>query len=172
MYASLSSGTDPIFFPPRLELVAEENNPDRFPPYLGHQLAFPGFFGDQPDGPAGPAFGRIPADHGDTPLALLGAQQTLRSRARFVIQGSFQPRILVAPSHFPDRFRCQMDLGSHLGNALASMELAQSQTPQYDAHRLDAAVQDSIQLVTVPLFQLHTEAPVGPHVPLCSKTFQ
>jgi hypothetical protein len=75
---------------------------------------------------AGPAFGRITADHGDNPLALFGAQQTLRSGALFVIQGSFQPRILVAPSNFPDRFRCQMDIGSHLGNALASMELAQS----------------------------------------------
>ena len=171
MYSSLSSGTDHIFFPPRFELVAEEKNPDRFPPHLGHQLAFYRFFGDQPDGPAGPAFGWITADHGDNPLALFGLQQTLRSRALFVIQGAFQPRILVALSNFPDRFGCQMDIGSHLGNALASMELAQSQTPQYDAHRLDAAVQDSIQLVTVALFQLHTETPVGPHAPLCSKTF-
>jgi hypothetical protein len=32
-----------------------------------------------------------------------------------------------------------MDLGSHLGNVLARMELAQSQTPQYDgATPLDA----------------------------------
>ena len=37
------------------------------------------------------------------------------------------------------------------------MELAQSQAPQHNAHRLDAAVQNSIQLVTVALFQLHTK---------------
>src|SRR5579862_8793429 len=172
MYSSVSSGTVHIFFPPRLELVAEQKNPDRFPPYLWHQLAFHRFFGDQPDGPPRPALGRIAADHGDDALALFGIQQTLRSRTLFVIQGAFQPGILVAPSDFPHRLGCQMDIGGHLGTALALMELAQSQTPQYDAHRLDAAVQNAIQLITVALFQLHTETPIGPHALLCSKTFQ
>jgi hypothetical protein len=63
------------------------------------------FFGDQPEGPpAAPAFGRITADHGDNPLALLGIQQTLRSRALFVIQGVFQPG-LSQPHHFARMFR-------------------------------------------------------------------
>jgi hypothetical protein len=85
MYSSLSSGTDHIFFPPRFELVAEEKNPDRFPPHLGGQLAFHRFLGDQPDGPPRPAFRWIAADHGNDPLALFGIQQTLRSRTLLVI---------------------------------------------------------------------------------------
>jgi hypothetical protein len=61
-----------------------------------------------------------------------------------------------ASPDFPDRFRCEMDIGGRLGNALASIELAQSQAPQHNAHRLHAAVQQSIQLIPVALFQVHT----------------
>ena len=172
MYSSLSSGTDHIFFPPRLELVAEQKNPDGFPPHLWHQLAFHRFFGNQPDGPPRPAFRRVAADHGDDALARFGVQQTLCPRTLFVIQGAFQPGILLAPCDFPHRLGCQMDIGGHLGTAFAFMKLAQSQTPQYDAHRLDSAAQHTIQLITVALFQLHMEASVDPHAPLCSKTFQ
>ena len=47
-----------------------------------------------------------------------------------------------------------MNIDGHLGNVLAVMELAESQTPQYDAHRLDAAVQGPTQLVTVASFEV------------------
>src|SRR3954449_6052346 len=72
MYSSLSSGADHIFFPPRLEVVAEEKNTDGFSPHLWHQFAFDCFFGDQPHGPPRPAFRRIATDHGNDPLALFG----------------------------------------------------------------------------------------------------
>src|SRR5215475_931405 len=74
MYSSLSSATHHIFFPPRLELVVEEKNADGFPSYARSQFALNGLLGDQPHGPAGAAFGRVAADHGDNPLFLAGVE--------------------------------------------------------------------------------------------------
>jgi hypothetical protein len=105
----------------------------------------------------------------DNLLLLFGIQQTLRSWALFVIQGAFQPGILVAPSNFPGRL-CGWTLAAATSeNALASMELAQSRLLN-TTQRLDAAIQDSIELVTAMLFQLHTETPVGPHATLAVKS--
>src|ERR1700689_592710 len=42
-----------IFFPPRLEVVVEEQNADGFPAHTWHQSPFDGFFGHQPHRPPG-----------------------------------------------------------------------------------------------------------------------
>ena len=84
MYSSLSSGTDHIFFPPRLEVVAEGSTRS-FPATFGASLRFTASSAINPDGPPRPAFRRIAADHGNDPLALFGIQHTLRSRPLLVI---------------------------------------------------------------------------------------
>src|SRR5947209_5391662 len=104
MYSSLSSGTDHIFFPPRLEVVAEEKNTDGFSPHLWHQFAFDRFFGDQPHGPPRPAFRRIATDHGNNPLTLFGISRLCAPGRCLSYKSALQPGFLVAPSDFPDRF--------------------------------------------------------------------
>jgi hypothetical protein len=54
-----------IFFPPRLQLVALQQNSDCLSAHLGNQFPFDGLFGDQADGPTGTAFRRFTADHSD-----------------------------------------------------------------------------------------------------------
>src|SRR5215470_1882317 len=149
MYSSLSSGTDHIFFPPRFELVAEEKNPDRFPPRLGGQFAFHRFLGDQPDGPPRAAL-RDAAGH------------IRRAPARIPHSAfRFPEPLSMSDGHWRPPRKCSCPHGA--GTEPDSLK---------QHHRLDAAVQDSIQLVTVALFQLHTETPIGPHALLCSETFQ
>src|ERR1019366_7476706 len=59
MYAWSNSAMHHIFFPPRLQLVALEQNPDCLSAHIGYQLAFDRLFGDQADRPTGPAFRRL-----------------------------------------------------------------------------------------------------------------
>ena len=58
MYAWSNSAMHHIFFPPRLQLVALQQNPDCLSAHFGHQLALDGLFGDQADRPTGSAFRR------------------------------------------------------------------------------------------------------------------
>src|SRR5947207_11429135 len=71
MYCSSSSATHHIFFPPRLQVVALQQNPDCLPPRFGDQFAFDRFLDDQTHGPARPTFRRLTADHGNDTLAEL-----------------------------------------------------------------------------------------------------
>src|SRR6266581_2461580 len=52
MYSSSSSATHHIFFPPRLQVVAFQQNPNRLPSHARHQFAFHHFFGQQAHRPA------------------------------------------------------------------------------------------------------------------------
>lgn len=49
------------FFPPRLEVVVEQENPNRFPARLRDQFAFHRFLGHQLHGPSGASFPRVAA---------------------------------------------------------------------------------------------------------------
>src|ERR1035441_2748654 len=73
-YAWSNSAMHHIFFPPRLQLVALQQNPDCLSAHVGYQLALDGLFGDQADRPTGPTFRRLTADHGNDAL-LLGAHR-------------------------------------------------------------------------------------------------
>src|SRR5208337_1714073 len=75
MYSSFSSATHHIFFPPRLEVVAEQQDPNRLPANPWHQLPLDGLLGDQAYRPAGVAFRRLATNHGDDPLLLRLVQQ-------------------------------------------------------------------------------------------------
>src|SRR6202023_3590597 len=59
MYSGLSSATHHIFFPPRLQVVAFEQDPNRFSSYPRYQLALDRLCGDQAHGPAGMSLWRL-----------------------------------------------------------------------------------------------------------------
>ncbi len=68
MYLSSSSGTHYIFFPPRLEVVAEKQNPNCFTSYPRNQSSFYGLFRHQSHRHSGVAFRRSGARHRNDPL--------------------------------------------------------------------------------------------------------
>ena len=80
MYSSSSSATHHIFFPPRLEVVALEQDPNRFLSQPRNQFAFHHFFGQQAYRPArsGPSGRRATRQRHDA-LPMLRAS----SRAAF-----------------------------------------------------------------------------------------
>src|SRR5580692_12381210 len=107
MYSSLSSATHHIFFPPRLEVVDEEQNTDGFAAHARYQSPFNGFFSHQPHRPTRKAFRWIAANHGDDPLLLAIFQKRLGTRTLFLVKSPLQSTFPVAMAYFPDRLRCQ-----------------------------------------------------------------
>jgi hypothetical protein len=107
MYAWSNSAMHHIFFPPRLQLVALQQNPDCFSAHLGNQLAFDCFFGDQADGPTGAAFRRFAADHGNDALLLRAVENLPCSGPLFGIDGGVQAIAHVAMGNLADCLRCQ-----------------------------------------------------------------
>src|ERR1039458_8352866 len=87
MYAWSNSAMHHIFFPPRLQLVALQQNPDCLSAHVGYQLALDGLFGDQADRPTGPTFRRLTADHGRDALLLGAIENLLGSRSLFGVNG-------------------------------------------------------------------------------------
>src|SRR5438105_1251404 len=71
MYSRFSSAMHHIFFPPRLEIVVEQQDANSFSSDRGNQFPLHRFFGHQPHRPAGTPLGGISADHGDNALPLL-----------------------------------------------------------------------------------------------------
>ena len=65
-------------------------------PTRGTSSPLDGFLGHQPHGPAGAAFRRVAADHGDDALLLAVVQHRGRSGPLLLIQRGFQTALLVA----------------------------------------------------------------------------
>src|SRR5712691_1540539 len=103
MYSSSSSATHHIFFPPRLQVVAFEQDANCLPAHLRDQLSLDRLFGHQPHGPASPSFRRITTDHGDDSLPFRSVQQGSSPGPLPLIQGSFQAVLPVPPTDVPDR---------------------------------------------------------------------
>ena len=93
----------PIFFPPRLEVVVEEQNPDRFPSHAWDQSALHRFLGYQSHGPAGAALWRVTAHHGDDPLLLAVFQNRRSAGPLLVVERGFEATRLVTMADLPNR---------------------------------------------------------------------
>src|ERR1039457_6341044 len=72
MYSSSISATPPIFFPPRFQVVAFEQDSDRLSSHPRHQLALHRLLRQQAHRPPRPALRRRTADQGHDALPLLG----------------------------------------------------------------------------------------------------
>src|ERR1017187_2142793 len=165
MYSSSSSATHHIFFPPRLQVVVEQENPNGFPSHLGDQFSFDDLLGHQPHRPSSAPSWWSAANHGNDPLLLAFVQQLGRSWTLLVVQRAIQIPVLVALPDVVHGFRCQSHIRRHLGNRLAIVYLGQNQSPKHHARGLDASAQYAIDFLTVPLGQLHAKPTIGPHAP-------
>src|ERR1019366_3549328 len=157
MYWSLSSATHHIFFPPRLEVVVEEQNPDRFPSHAWDQSALHRFLGYQSHGPAGAALWRVTAHHGDDPLLLAVFQNRRSAGPLLVVERGFEAPRLVTMADLPNRLWREWD---HAGNPRCTNALGQLQErqgSQNDTDLLHAAAQQPRQLVLVFRFDFDTQ---------------
>src|SRR5450631_2762395 len=95
-YSSLSSATHHIFFPPRLEVVVEQQNPNGLSSCSRNQFPLHRFLGHQAHGPSGKTLRWIAANHSDNALLLAVVQQPGRSGPRLFIKRAFQAPLPVA----------------------------------------------------------------------------
>jgi len=126
MYSLFNSATHHIFFPPRFQLVALQQDPNCLSSHIRDQLALDGLFGDQADSPASPAFRRLAADHGDNALFLGVVENLLRSRSLFCRRG-----------RDPGRYCCSGGRSSgwpwESGELLARLEVRSPSRPVVEA---------------------------------------
>ena len=141
MYFSSSSATHHIFFPPRLEVVVEEQDPNGFPSHSGDQPAFDRFLRYQPHGPAGAALGRVAAYPSDDPLLLGIVEHGGCAGTLFFEERRFQTSALVTTRNRADGLGSEWD---DLGNPRytgAFGQLQERQCAQDDPNLLHTAAQ-------------------------------
>jgi hypothetical protein len=93
MYASLRTGTHHIFFPPRLQTVVLENQPNRFAADPLHMTSFDGLEGEQFRCPSTSTLRRIAAGQRHDSSLIGFAQQSLSSRSSVAIHRVLKARV-------------------------------------------------------------------------------
>src|SRR5215471_10261283 len=102
MYSSSRSATHHIFFPPRLEVVVEQQNPDGLPTHLRYQFPLHRLLGHQSNRPTRLPLWRIAAHHGDDSLFLVRVQDFGRTGPLFFIESAIQAGLLIAMAESPN----------------------------------------------------------------------
>src|ERR1700721_870286 len=103
MYSGVNSATHHIFFPPRLQLVALEQNPDCLAAHPGHQFALDSFFHNQAPRPTGPPCRCLTANHGNDALLLGIVENLVGPRPLLVVEGGAQTVTVVPMGDLTDR---------------------------------------------------------------------
>jgi len=130
-----------LFFPPRLELVVQQQQSDGFPANARNEFSFHRFLRDQPYRPPRKTVGRIGTDHGNDLLALHLIQSRLRTGARRVDQRTLQPAVVIAPAYIANRLRRDSNRSRHGRRRLAFMKQQQRSCALDHSHRLHTAAQ-------------------------------
>src|SRR5665213_1189125 len=166
-YSSLSSATHHIFFPPRLEVVVEQQNPNALSSYSRNQFPLHRFLGHQTHGPSGKTLRRIAADHGDNALLLAVVKQPGRPGPLLFIKRAFKAPLPVAMADLPNRLRSQRQNASYMRRADPFSQLQERDRPQHHTHLLHTAAQQRLQLFLVLLcdFDMQGGASHTPSMP-------
>jgi hypothetical protein len=102
MYSLSNSATHHIFFPPRLQFVALQQDPDCLSSHIGDQFALDGLLDNPADSPASPPFRRLTANPGDNALFLGVVENLLGPRSLLVVEGAIQAATVVAMGDLAD----------------------------------------------------------------------
>src|SRR4029077_12955154 len=92
------SATTHIFFPPRFQIVAQQENPYGFTSYTRNQLAFDGFLCPKAYRPTDAAFRRATAYHCNQTLFLAIVEHLGGSGSLLLIQRPIQTALLIMPA--------------------------------------------------------------------------
>src|SRR5215469_617822 len=165
MYSSSISAIHQLFFPPRLQIMALQQDTDGFPAHRRRQLPLCRFLGYQPYAPSRPALRRRAAHHGDDPLALARVQNALFARTWPLIQCRVQSFILITPGDGTHRLWGYPCVFGHLRHPLPNVELAQNRSSPQHTRRLLTLPQHLGHLPPILPCQLNMHAVVALHVP-------
>src|SRR6266700_93081 len=102
IYSSSRFPTHHIFFPPRLEVVAFQQDTDGFSAHIRHKFAFNNLFRQQSHRASCPAFWGRRADHRDYPLLLLLVQCRSFARSCGIEQRPLDSSLLIALADLPN----------------------------------------------------------------------
>jgi hypothetical protein len=95
-----------LFFPPRLEVVVEQQQSDGLASNGSNELSLHGLLGDEADCPPRKPIRRIGAHHRNDLLRLSRVQGRFPTRTRKVHQRSWQTARIKPPTYIADRLRC------------------------------------------------------------------
>jgi hypothetical protein len=147
-----------IFFPPRLEIVVKQQNPDGFSTHSWYQFTFHGLFGYQSHGPTRLALWRIAAYHGDDALFLVAVQHLDRAGSLLLVQSTIQSALFITMAEPPDCLGGQWDDLGNLRSAGVLSQLQQRQGSEDDSHLLHPAFNQIPQFLLVFLTDVNTQS--------------
>ena len=107
MYAWSNSAMHHMFFPPRLQVVAFEQDSNGFTANLWNQLPLDGLLGNQSNCPSGSPLGCSTARHRDNPLLFGCAQYGLGAMPRTLIQRPIHSAFQITLADIAYCLRCQ-----------------------------------------------------------------
>jgi hypothetical protein len=151
MYSSSNFPTHHIFFPPRLEVVAFQQDANGLSTHIRNQFAFNNLFGQQSHRPACPAFWGRRADYCDYPLLLLLVQGRSFARSGGIEQRPLDSTLLKALADLPHGLGGEHQVGTHRRRGLPLIHLKQRQSAYYRAYRLQTAAEQL--LYSPPIFR-------------------
>src|SRR5512141_2708478 len=114
-YASFTSATHHIFFPPRLEVVVLQRDSNRLSTYSGNDLPLFGFRGQDSHRPPRLPWRRRSARQRHHLLALSFVQRRSFARTFALIDGRLHPALSVAERDLTHPFIGQLEHGPRLG---------------------------------------------------------
>src|SRR5215831_19488362 len=102
-------GAHPHFFPPRFEIVAQQENSNSFPSDTWNQFAFDGFFRNQAHGPTGATLRRAAAHHCNQTLFLAIVEHFGCTGPLPFVPRAFQAALLVTTANIADGLGSEWD---------------------------------------------------------------
>src|ERR1039457_5422284 len=149
IYSSSRTATTHIFFPPRLQVVAQQKNPNRFPSDARNHFAFDGFLCHQAHRPTGATFRRTTAYHCNQTLLLALVEHFRCTWPLSFIQCALQTALQVTTANITYGLGSEWNQVSNLRSAGALCQLQQSHGTQHDPNLLHTTAQQLGQLFLI-----------------------
>ena len=149
MYSSSNFPTHHIFFPPRLEVVAFQQDTDGLSAHVRNKFASNHLLGQQPHRPACPAFWRRRAHNRNDALFLFEVQGRSLARSSGIEQRPLQAPLLVPLADLPYGLGGKHQVSADRRRGLPLIHLMQCQSVLYRPNRLQTTPQQLLYMLPV-----------------------
>jgi len=160
-----------LLFPPRLEVVVQQQQSNCLAAHGGSQFALHRLLGDQLDGPACQPIRWIGAHHGDDPVALTGVQSPFAAGPRQVNESALQAPLAVSPADVAHRLGRDSNGSRHRWRRLPLTQQQQGACSLNQPHRLNATAEQGAQFVSFLGREFDGQLAICAHVPAYAETF-